>query len=496
MLAMQRSAWSLAAIMAASVAACSTHRAEQVPTYRDDLAVVVVQRCTPCHAEPAPAGGFRASSYLDVIGCTADGTPAARSDNAPILRALASPSHSGVADTRELFERWIRAGAPAFTGGVHPASFIDPRSPESHGKFLRARQWKPMLDASDRDACGVCHEGAPARPSKVSEPAPGATACTNCHSAENGPLSCSTCHGGIGGSAYPPRDSCFFPSKGPDSHAAHVQPSAAKQSGLDCASCHPTPTTGAPSGTHGDGHVEVWLGSGSFDATSRACATRCHSGPGAARPAPTWGEATKMVCTDCHGTPPPAHAKGACSNCHREANAAGTALLATNLHLNLQVNPGDGSGRCGSCHGNGDDPWPSTGAHAKHKTPGSAAPVACSTCHDVPQPGDRHPRGDGAAIVRLSGLATKGGRAPTWDAATKTCTNTYCHYGPGATLPAPTWTSGPSASTCGACHAAPPPPPHTTSSSCGLVGCHNGAVSGGALTPGGSAVHVDGRIQL
>ena len=337
-----------------------------------------------------------------------------------------------------------------------------------------------MLDVASADFCGACHEGAPARPTPSKLPAPGATPCTKCHDGESGPLSCDTCH------------------REPAGHAPHLRPSAAKAEGIPCSACHPVPKLGElTTGTHGDGRVEVWLpeGPSAFDGTTKECATRCHAGPSAARPKPAWTDPTPMTCKDCHGAPPTPHLAGACSNCHREANAAGDALLATRLHLDGVVELGDGSGTCGACHGSAADPSPPTGAHAAHASPTMAVKVACATCHALPVAGVPHPEGK-PAVVRLSGLAAKGGLAPTYDTTTKTCASVYCHSLRSASIPAPAWNDGPSVSACGSCHGIPPGPPHTTSSACGTGTCHGNSVSGGALTPAGIAHHVDGKTDL
>lgn len=426
--------------------------------------------------------------------------------DAPILTALDRPDHAGFAsaDERATLRQWLAAGARSRREGVHTAGFTDPRSPESHGAFLRARRYRPMLDVTDADACGRCHDGAPARPPGVSAAAE-ATACTTCHTEPAGPLGCGTCHGGPG-RAYPPRDPCFFPADPPSpAHAAHAGGSPSREGGLACSTCHPTPTSGEPAGAHANTHVEVWLDptfgrTGAFDPTTKRCTDTCHA-RGGARPTPSWitGEA-RMGCGDCHESPPSrptAHYAGACTSCHSEANATGAGLTASRLHLNGVVDLGDGSGACGACHGRGADPWPSTGAHAAHARPSGAAPVACETCHEVPVPGAgaRHPRG-GGATVRLSGLAIRGGRRAAWDPATKTCAGTYCHEGANARAPAPRWTDGPAAATCGACHAIPPPAPHAASATCSSAGCHVGTTApDGALTPAGKAVHVNGSVD-
>ncbi len=494
-------------VLCIAAAACSTARQNEEipPVYRGTVENLLRARCARCHADPAPAAGWRATSYVGVIGCTSTGAQAATRDaNAPLLTALARPDHAGLVSPDELatLRAWLAGGAPSLRSGVHGAAFVDPRSPESHGQFLRGKRYRPMLDAADADACGRCHEGAPARPTNVAYAAEGATPCTTCHVEPSGPLGCGTCHGGPGRS-YPPRDRCFFPGDAPSSaHAAHAETSPSRVDGMACSTCHPTPLFGVPQGTHANGAVEVWFDyekagrEAKFDPQNKRCTGTCHSRSGR-RPTPAWSGVAEaqMGCSDCHASPPASHYEGSCTNCHREANGSGTALTKPTLHVNGKVDLGDGSGKCGACHGRGDDPWPSSGAHAVHAQPKGARAVACQTCHTVPSAGDRHPVG-GAPVVALSGLATKGGRRAMWDAATKTCAGTYCHEGAGGTAPAPRWTDGAPASACGACHAVPPPPPHAASKGCSAVGCHVGTTTpNGELTPAGKAVHVDGLLQ-
>ncbi len=166
--------------------------------------------------------------------------------------------------------------------------------------------------------------------------------------------------------------------------------------------------------------------------------------------------------------------------------------------MNGKVDLGDGNGTCGACHGRGNDPWPTSGAHTAHAAPKSARAVPCETCHGVPTAGDRHPTGGvgGSATVRLAGLATRGGRRATWDPVTKTCAGTYCHEGSGGSFTSPSFTDGARASACGACHAIPPRPPHTQATTCGSVGCHEGVTNAtGEVTAAGKPTHVDGALQ-
>jgi predicted CxxxxCH...CXXCH cytochrome family protein len=477
--------------------ACTSARTDttEAPTYRDDVGELLRAKCAGCHAGAAPPAGWAADNYGPAVGCIASGASAiapAGDRPAPIVAALARPDHVTLLtpDERSRLERWVAGGAPSTRGGAHPRAFFDPRSPDSHGNFLRAKRYAPMLDASDGDACGRCHDGVPIKPGGFAFAAPGATACTSCHDEPGGTLGCGTCHGAPG-KLYPPRDPCFHPEAAADrSHAPHAGPTVTHADGLACSTCHPQPAAGVLGGTHADGFVEVWFDyaragrDARFDPATKACAGTCHA-RGGARPAVTWNEAlaSPMTCNDCHRSPPPNHYQGACTSCHREANANGTALSAPKLHVNGRVDLGDGSGTCGACHGQGDSPWPSTGAHPAHAAPAEAKPVACETCHDVPGPGDRHPVGRGAAAVRLLGLAANGGRRATYDPATKTCAGTYCHEGSGASRPAPRWTDGPAARACGACHASPPPSPHPATSACEQ--CHG---------PRTNATHVDGFV--
>lgn len=427
---------------------CSTERRDDpIPTYRDDVQLLLGARCAQCHAGLAPAGGLRLDTYLGAVGCTVSGEPVTSQVDPPLLRALARPDHAGLLQPNEqaTLARWIAAGAPSSPGGVHECSFADPRSPSSHGRLLRARGYRPMRDGNDVDACGRCHDGAPSRPAGVLFGAPDAPACTTCHSDPGGVLACSTCHGAPG-RPYPPRDPCFFPGEDGGAHAAHAGASASRAEGLPCTTCHPTPVPGQLDGTHTNGSVEVWLdpvkagASPRWDAATKRCAGTCHD-RGGARPEPAWTERA-MTCNDCHASPPPAHYAGACSSCHGEADAVGAALAAPVLHLNGRVDLGDGSGQCGACHGQGASPWPTTGAHAAHAAPAGARAVACETCHPVPLPGEAHPVGCGAPLVRLLGLARKGGSPASFDPQTKACAGTYCHAGRGATAPAPTWAEG------------------------------------------------------
>jgi predicted CxxxxCH...CXXCH cytochrome family protein len=491
----RRSASILSCFVAAlALTACANARFddEEPPTYRQGIAELLGAKCAGCHAGSAPPGGWRADSYESAVGCVSSGQSVLEGS---LAVALARPDHVGLVtpDERARLERWSAAGGPSTRPGTHDRAFLDPRAPESHGNFLRARAYRPMLSAEDADACGRCHDGVVVKPSGFAFAAPGATSCTSCHDRPGGTLACRTCHG-----ATTPREPCFHPEAAKDrAHPSHAAPSASRSDGLPCSTCHPAPTLGdvgafvSEPRTHANGHVEVWFDyavagrASAFDASSKKCTGTCHA-RGGHRTEPAWTDAVArpLACNDCHLSPPKDHYPGPCTTCHREANATGTALASPKLHLNGRVDLGDGSGRCGACHGAGDDPWPKTAAHPAHASPSSASPVSCETCHEIPVAGAPHPEGKPRAAVRLLGLATSGGHRASFDPATMTCAETSCHAGRGASVPAPKWTDGVAARACGACHATPPPAPHPPSTTCDA--CH----------PAPSAAsHVNGLID-
>lgn len=535
---------SAALALAALTPACSsTDRAEAPPTFRENVAAVLQAKCVECHAGANPAGGWRAGSYMEVIGCVASDGSAATAPRtagdaatAPIVAALSTKTHQGSLvlakraskDEIDVLTRWIAAGAPPWQSSVHGVGFVDPRSAEHHGKWLRDHKWKPMLDKADAEACGRCHAGTPSGPPEgVTSFGDRATACTTCHSQAGGALGCTTCHGS-GDKPYGVRDVCFH---GPnaaqqiraDNHDAHVGGGSKFMNGkLECTACHAVPG-GADilTGTHANGTVDVILagnytasGKG-YDSAAKTCTNRCHSGLEAARPTPSFDEAEKVKCGDCHKAPPSTHPykapDGTCSYCHKELEGGPSTTVSLKqpftLHMDGKLEVGDGSGRCNSCHGTGDattvDPMPTTGAHEAHRNPKWAAKIDCPTCHVVPTASTKHPVGNGAGHVTLSGLAkARGFTSAAYEPTSKSCSDVYCHAAvPGGALSKPTWTSGATASACGACHSAPPPN-HFGNGTCGVGACHAGilvpaSTPGGlpTFTAAGIALHVNGVVN-
>ena len=84
---------------------------------------------------------------------------------------------------------------------------------------------------------------------------------------------------------------------------------------------------------------------------------------------------------------------------------------------------------------------------------------------------------------------------PTWDRATATCSNAYCHSLDGGSVTEWKWTETKQLD-CGSCHGAPPSmtlggQPHPQNTACPL--CHSSAYrSDGSLDP---ARHINGKID-
>ncbi|MBI5607889.1 MAG: cytochrome c3 family protein [Deltaproteobacteria bacterium] len=169
---------------------------------------------------------------------------------------------------------------------------------------------------------------------------------------------------------------------------------------------------------------------------------------------------------------------------------------------------------CAACHGTSNNAAPpkglkgqtattdaGVGAHQQHLGYGPAhTPIACQTCHVVPP--SKYQTGhldaaDDKATVTFAGLALAGGATPTYDAATATCSNSYCH---GATLKKPGKDSKPlwtkvdgSQRSCESCHGAPPAAPHPTDNACET--CH-AATMGAKMVVTNRAMHINGKVDV
>jgi predicted CxxxxCH...CXXCH cytochrome family protein len=215
-----------------------------------------------------------------------------------------------------------------------------------------------------------------------------------------------------------------------------------------------------------------------------------------------------------------------CQKCHGADFAGGSAGVSCQQCHAFQV-PASGVPTCSSCHGSAQTPAPprdlagnispsarGVGAHQAHVVGKTliSAPIACETCHQVPQQVDSpghldHPR---PAVVTFSGLARADGAAPVWNAASASCSATYCHGGgaklltdTAATLRTPVWNAVTPQVFCGSCHGAPPStPPHAGITFPDCARCHSTTVSAaGVILVSGppdarTSTHVNGVIDV
>jgi predicted CxxxxCH...CXXCH cytochrome family protein len=163
---------------------------------------------------------------------------------------------------------------------------------------------------------------------------------------------------------------------------------------------------------------------------------------------------------------------GACTGCHGDAARAS----------NQAAPPGDTQGAASS---------PAVGAHLAHLDAG----VTCATCHVVPRTmsATGHVDGDGRAEITFGAAAKRNGYVPTYDEATRTCTNTYCHGGSVKTIvsnDSPPWDGA--ALGCTGCHAYPPASHAGWGTDCSS--CHAGTVAPDDVTILVGGGHLDGTV--
>jgi predicted CxxxxCH...CXXCH cytochrome family protein len=507
---MRRARHAIAALVFACAACDPRVIAPRAPSW-DDVAPVLAERCEGCHGNERAEGGYRVDGHTRAIACPSS-TPEVSAvspdaERAAVLAVLSRDDHAGLLEDAEraLVAAWVDAGAPGTTGAVHPEGWADPRSARHHARALRGEGWARLFEGARDDSCTRCHAGA----SRETEPidratAPGATACTSCHTDEGGPFACSTCHGAPG-RGHPPRDRCLHPEDEHESgaHVAHVE------AGVACTTCHAARDVEGlldpEASGHGDGAIDVVLdpaiaGEGArLDESDGSCTTACHARGGTV-PEPRWQLDRGLDCGSCHASPPADHYAGTCSTCHAEANDDGTALVRGPLHANGIVDLGDGSGTCAACHGEGDDPSPSTGAHLAHAHPRDSLEVGCDACHAVPErvTDAGHLDEVPGAEVSFGARATARGAMPSREG--RTCRELACHGAGlgGGTHTTPRWDDESGlAARCGACHATPPPAPHTTSEGCSAISCHGGySTVDRGVSALGRTVHGDGAIDL
>ncbi len=168
------------------------------------------------------------------------------------------------------------------------------------------------------------------------------------------------------------------------------------------------------------------------------------------------------------------HELGTCRTCHGDDDRGGDVAVScesSNCHT-------EGVDACGTCHGTfASNPLPQTGAHTAH-------PNLCTSCHPVPAGVDSAGHLDGNADVAFAEVAVAGGATPSFDSATGTCTDSYCH-GP-TTL---SWTQPPSLD-CTGCHGEPP------SSHSGFARVAGPGTCTSCHPDSDGDAHVDGDVDL
>lgn len=353
---------------------------------------------------------------------------------------------------------------------VHGAGILDPNSDDFHVKVLQRENY-------DFTVCQKCHgdDFAGGKAQKT---------CLGCHT--QGPTACVTCH-----------------QAGPTTNAHPLHLQIAK---LTCNDCHL-----APAQWDGGEHIKA---AGAVEFGTRANLTidpadrggpptyadgtctniYCHGNAlhaaGGVLTQATWSTtAPSGGCNRCHGAPPPNHAQDHCATCH-PANAP---------HIDGIVQVGSA---CNSCHGSATSNAPprdlsgntvttamGVGAHQAHLLGWSSlrGPIACETCHLVPQNVNDPGHIDTAPPAEVN-------VALGWDRSTGTCANAWCH-GPAR----PVWNTTGSV-VCGSCHGVPPNDsahtPSMTLTTCST--CHPKTIdpTGMIIVTGGTSTHIDGVVDV
>lgn len=295
-----------------------------------------------------------------------------------------------------------------------------------------------------------------------------------------------TCHGDSY-SIAPPRDldgAIDTSLRSVGAHRSHLLPNSPFYLNIQCGACHVVPSAVGDS-THidGDGVPELTFGvratadgqlTPTFDGQN--CSNvYCHGATltGGAEVSPLWVQPTgeQLGCGSCHGLPPPApHDQLAnCGNCHPTVvpgNGPDYVLQAPVLHIDGKVDTQPANEEtCWSCHGSIDQPAPPTdlegntdytspgvGAHQAHVQPSDwHQQLNCTQCHVLPTgvdaPGHRDD-GDNQAELTFDGLNPDA----TYDFATYTCSNLYCHGNGQDSNGTMTWTNDLQLD-CNDCHA-------------------------------------------
>jgi predicted CxxxxCH...CXXCH cytochrome family protein len=437
--------------------------------------------------------------------------------------------------------------------------------PVAGGSVKRAPVWN-VVDGS-YVACGsTCHTNPPGGAH------PGNTNCATCHGkviasydaatktatwvdrklhvdgkvdVDSTSLTCTSCHGNAAtNQPAPPKGTkgeTATSQQAVGAHQAHLAVSSWSRD-VVCSDCHTLPT----STSHSNGVTDFAWGavstaSGATPAYDKATATcnsvYCHGvtllGPiagGTVKRAPAWNvvDGSAVACgSTCHTNPPGGTHPNAtnCATCHGAVISSYDAATKTatwadrTRHVDGKVDVV--SLTCTSCHGDPTTNQPAppkgtkgetatsqqaVGAHAQHLgTRTQSRDVLCSDCHTLPTSTSH---ANGATDFAWSAVSTASGASPSYNGATATCTNVYCHgatlLGPnaGGTIQrTPVWNlvNG-SYDACGStCHTNPPGGTHPASTSCPT--CHGAVIASydaatKTATWSDRTRHVNGTVEV
>ncbi len=503
----------------------SCHAIDDLSDMHDTHFAQSAANCGICHASTAinatslqPETETHANLTVDVVFATTHG----------------GTFDAGAGTCSDTHCHGVGATSPAWTGTTD----LDCQSchafadlPDAHGSHL-----------AKNDDCSVCHSMTAVGNSAISNPAfhgnlekdvalsavvqgefvAMTQTCTN-----------TSCHG----TASPPWtstvdldcNSCHAKAELPGAHQAHFARSPA-----NCETCHSTTATDSSAikdpSLHMNFTVDVALIDGidgAYDSTTETCSnTYCHLD---ATPTPPWSGSTDLRCQSCHSyaslaDPHPPHVSfvsNDCSVCHSETVSGPYTMINPSLHADQIVQVAmSGSAGAGAtyddltnscadtyCHVSGTPTW-SVGVsldcnscHAKAELPGAhqahfaRSPANCETCHSTTATDSSAIKDPLLHMNYAVDVAMIDGIDGTYDPATETCSNTYCHLD---ATPTPAW-NGTTDLRCQSCHSyASLPEPHPVhvdlvSNDCSV--CHSETVSG-PYTMINPSIHADQTAQV
>ncbi|BDG06858.1 CxxxxCH/CxxCH domain c-type cytochrome [Anaeromyxobacter oryzae] len=469
----QTSVWTRNATPAQNAAAAASHNGTQQCTACHAHNQGLAASCTSCHGNEALAQPFatgadslvKAAPPSDHLGNTATSFRGVGGHQAHVNKAVlvgtAIPctechqmpnTHNGAADPLP-FGPTAKSGglAPAWDGTTCSNVWCHGAGLVNGGGTNKAPAW---TGGPSQAQCGTCHGIPPPVSVAPGEDHPQNLSCGDCHTGYtsttvsataghiNGTVSspnkgCVSCHGDLNsvtnGTVVARSDARAAPgstanavdstgSKDPTTvhvgaHGVHVN--AGMMAAKTCGECHDWPADGDT--THANGNATPTFPAGgisrtagvtaSFAPGANTCATYCHSngapvGGTLAPTAPVWTSTAVLTCTSCHAM---GGATTALSSAHK-------------LH---------------------------TGTYG----------YTCQQCHErTTTNGTTIVAGGGAHVNGLKEVFDAAGTKGTYNGATLTCSNTYCHSN-GTDRTAP-YTSGPSIAwtgtkTCTDCHGGP-----------------------------------------